>query len=358
MLYSPSKTGTMKLLKLILIFSFATLTNYAQHSSNNYILGAGQMPYAAKDKHNNIHVVYGTGDSIMYSFSKNGASFSSPSLVALLPGLFASATRGPQIAVADNGLILTAATNDGDIFCFKQNSNGKWTKVKRLNDQEKSAKEMLMALSADGMNAFATWLGVKNPRGQNIYGTYSLDGGKTWAKNVLVYSSPDSTVCECCKPSVAVKGNNVYVMFRNWLGGSRDLYVAQSVDEGKSFAKVQKLGLGTWKLDGCPMDGGGLAVDKSGTVETVWRREGKVYSSALGKPEKEIGEGRGPSIETVNGTNIYAWAQNGDVIVTTQTGARKNLGKGSLPLLRAVDNNHVMCVWENDKHIHAKLVDL
>ncbi|MEJ7682118.1 MAG: sialidase family protein [Segetibacter sp.] len=101
------------------------------------------------------------------------------------------------------------------------------------------------------------WL-LKSPKGQNVYGAKSVDGGKTWSKNILVYESPDSTVCECCKPSVTMKGNNVYVMFRNWLNGSRDLYVIKSSDGGKSFAQAQKLGKGSWKLNGCPMDGGGL----------------------------------------------------------------------------------------------------
>jgi hypothetical protein len=55
----------------------------------------------------------------------------------------------------------------------------------------------------------------------------------------MIYTSPDSTVCECCKPNVAMKGNNVYVMFRNWLHGNRDLYLIQSSDEEKISAKLK-----------------------------------------------------------------------------------------------------------------------
>ena len=40
-------------------------------------------------------------------------------------------------------------------------------------------------------------------------------------KRNLSGASPDTTVCECCKPSVVIEGNNVYVMFRNWLNGNR-----------------------------------------------------------------------------------------------------------------------------------------
>ena len=49
----------------------------------------------------------------------------------------------------------------------------------------------------------------------------------------------------------------IVVMWRNWLGGSRDMYLARSRD-GVTFSKPEKLGTGTWQINACPMDGGGL----------------------------------------------------------------------------------------------------
>ena len=185
-----------------------------------------------------------------------------------------------------------------------------------------------------------------------------MDGGKTWTKNRLVYESPDGTVCECCKPSVAIKGNNVYVMFRNWLNGNRDLYLIKSSDAGKTFGQAQKLGNESWKLNGCPMDGGGLVINKNGNSETVWRREEKIYSSTPGLPEQEIGEGRNCSIETINNKNIYAWTEKGNVIVMKSGGKKIMLGKGSLPLLKALNNEQLICIWESEKQIHASVLEL
>jgi hypothetical protein len=271
----------MKAIILYLVSSFPFLIAFSQKKeSNDLVIAKGQMPNIARDKSNNIYLVYGSGDSIMYISSRDGKSFTSPSLVAVLPKLFASAMRGPQIAATVNGLIVSACTKDGNIFSYKKEASQKWTIAVRVNDAKETAKEALMGLSADGLNAYAVWLGVKGQKGQNLYGAKSVDGGKTWAKNNLVYASPDSSVCECCKPSVAMKGNKVYVMFRNWLNGNRDLYLITSSNGGKSFGQAQKLGTGSWKLKGCPMDGGGLAIDKSGNAETVWRREGKIYASA------------------------------------------------------------------------------
>lgn len=349
----------MKTITLFVLSFFIFLIAYTQKKeSKDLVIAKGQMPNITKDKYNNIHLVYGSGDSIMYTFSKDGNSFASPSLVAVLPMLFASAMRGPQIAAAANGLVVTACTKNGNIFSYKKEASGKWTKALKVNDENESAKEALMALSAGGLNAYAIWLSVKSPKGQNVYGAKSVDGGKTWAKNILVYASPDSTVCECCKPSVIMKGNNVYVMFRNWLNGNRDLYLIKSSNSGKSFGLARKLGNGSWKLNGCPMDGGGLAIDNTGTPETVWRRGGKIYAATPGMPEKEIGEGRSCSIETINNKNIYAWTENGNVIVLKPGGIRINLGKGSLPLVKALNNERVICVWENEKQIHASVFTL
>jgi len=347
---------------LMALFSILTSTVFGQSIDNIHkdaVVAKGKMPQVTTDKKNNVYIVYGTGDSIMYVSSINkGRSFTSPALIAVLPGLFASAMRGPQIAATDDGLIVTACTNKGNIYSYKQYAAGKWTKAMKVNDVDEVAKEALMGLSADGLHVFAVWLGVKSPKGQNVFGAKSVDGGKTWSKNILIYASPDSTVCECCKPSVAVKGNNVYVMFRNWLNGNRDLYLAKSSNGGKSFENAQKLGAGNWKLNGCPMDGGGLAVNNSGVPQTVWRREGKIYASTIGSPEKEIGEGRGCTMETINNKNIYAWTENGDVVLIKPEGQKKVLGKGSQPIVKAINNEHLICVWENDKQIHASVLEL
>ncbi len=344
----------MKLITLTIFSVFLFLKIDAQKS--DAIIADGRMPNIAKDK-SNIHIVYGSGDSIMYVSSKTGKAFTSPALVAVLPGVFASAMRGPQIAATGTGLIVTACTKSGNMFSYRKEGAGKWSKSIKVNDANETAKEALMALSADGTNAFAVWLSVAG-KGQNVIGAKSTDGGKTWKKNTLVYASPDNTVCECCKPTVVVKGSNVYVMFRNQLYGNRDLHLIQSSNGGTSFSKVQKLGVGSWKLTGCPMDGGGLAVNKNGTVQTVWRREGKIFAATPGKPEKEIGDGRGCTIETANGKNIYAWTENGEVVLLNSQGKKKTLGKGSQPVLKALNNEQVICVWENEKQIHASVIEM
>lgn len=322
------------------------------------ILGSGQMPNLIKDNSDHLHIVYGNGDSILYSYSTNEEqSFSKAAVIAILPKLAASHTRGPQIAATSNGLIVTACNDSGNIYSYVKGTSGAWQQTGKVNDRDTVAKENLMALAADGNLAFAVWLDLRD-KNNKIYGAQSTDGGMTWSKNKLVYASPDTTVCECCKPSVQVKGNNVYVMFRNWLDGNRDMYVVQSSDGGNKFGEAQKLGTGNWKLDGCPMDGGGLAINKDGQLQTVWRREGTIYAAVPGAPEKEIGKGKGSTIASVNGTNVYAWVEDGNVVFIKSNGQKETLGKGSGPVLKAINNKQVLCVWENNKQIHKAVIEI
>jgi hypothetical protein len=353
----------MKTTTLITIIATALfVVSYKEQKkkeNGNLIIGTGQMPNVARDKAGNFYVVYGSRDSIMYAVSNDGGkSFSPPGLVAILPQLSASAMRGPQIASTKNGIAVIACNKAGDIFSFTKDGAGKWSSSGKVNDVDAVAKEQFLALNADGNNVFSVWLDLRGNKRNKIVGAKSGDAGKTWSKNIIVYASPDSTVCECCKPSVAVRGENVYVMFRNWLKGNRDLYLIQSTDGGSSFGAAKKLGKDSWALNGCPMDGGGLVINNNGGPETVWRRKQTIYACQPGQQELAIGEGKSCSIESVNGKNVYAWTENGDIIIRKPQGIKINLGKGQLPLIKRINNEHLLCIWENDKQIHSEIVSL
>lgn len=327
-------------------------------SKPDFVIAEGKIPNITKDKSGNIHLAYGHGDSVMYCYSSDkGNSFSSPALVAVLPGLFSFAMRGPQIAATDNGLIITACTSKGNIFSYHL-QNGKWQQGERINDADTVAKEGLMALAADGKNAFAVWLDLRGNKRNKIYGSASDDNGKTWSKNTMIYTSPDTGVCPCCKPSVIMKNDRVYVMFRNWLHGDRDLYLIQSSDEGHSFGTAQKLGTGSWQLNACPMDGGSLTVNKTGEVQTVWTRKGNIFTAIPGIPEIEIGKGRNCTIANMGNENVYAWSDENKIVCMRSNGTRKTLGNGSLPVLKSLDDHHVICIWQNENEIHGAVIKL
>ena len=355
---SKRMKSTYLLISFLTVAFLVSCKNQIKRENNQLVIGRGQVPSIARDSKNNLYIVYGTGDSIMYSFSNNnGKEFSPPSLVAVLPKLAASHMRGPQIAATTDGITIIASNKPGDIFSYIKDDSGKWLQTGKVNDVADVAKEGFMSLSAEGKNTFAVWLDLRDKHNK-IFGARSADGGKTWSANKLIYASPDTTVCECCKPSVAIRGNKVFVMFRNWLHGNRDLHLIQSVDGGNTFGEAKKLGNDSWALNGCPMDGGGLSINKNGDPETVWRRKKTIYACVPGQPETAIGEGRSCTIASVNGKNVYAWTENEEVVILKPMGIKKVLGKGSLPVLTAINNQHILCVWENDNQIQAAIIEL
>lgn len=346
------------LVLFLILFMIACKEKTTGDSSENTI-SKGQMPALTTDKTGNIHMVFGYGDSIMYTFSKdNGISFSPPVLVDTLIDLIDYATRGPQIAPIDNGIAIIAVNKSGNIYAYAKDPSGNWMKPIKVNDADTTNKEGFLGLSSDGNHKlFAIWPDLRNDAKNKIYGAQSADGGKTWGSNILVYTSPDSSVCECCKPSVIMDGDKVHVMFRNWLDGNRDLYFIQSDNAGETFGAAQKLGNGNWPIDGCPMDGGGLTL-KSKTVETIWRRRDSIFSSIPGQDEQFIAIGKGCSIAAKESNTVYTWTNDGKVFWKINNNAPQQIGTGNLPVTLISDHQTIVCAWTDNDAIKYRVLQL
>jgi hypothetical protein len=74
-------------------------------------------------------------------------------------------------------------------------------------------------------------------------------------------------------------------MFRNWIDGSRDFYLTKFTNNSQRFPQPQIPGTGTWKLKGCPMDGGGILLDSKNVMHTTWQREGNIFCAQPGEQE-------------------------------------------------------------------------
>ncbi|GAA4437087.1 hypothetical protein GCM10023188_30900 [Pontibacter saemangeumensis] len=360
MLLTNAGTYNMKLLLLICLFLFGTvLFNTATVSAGSSLL-SGKQPNAAIDTKGAIRVVFGKGNDIYtISSTDNGQSFSEPEKIATLPDMHLGMSRGPQIASSKNYSLVTAMDKAGNIHAYQlKHSNGKWTRAAGVNDVKGSAPEGLVALTADKEdNFYAVWLDTRGDKKNKIFFSSLHPGKGSWSANKLVYTSPDQTVCECCKPNIAFHGDKLTISFRNWLNGSRDIYHTSSTDKGKNFTAPQKFGQGTWKLEGCPMDGGGIVVGDNGLVSSVWQRKGEIFYCQENQPEQLIGTGRDCALAQAGANTVIVWQEKGQIkLKKLATNTTLELGHGNTPRVYAVAGGKTLCLWEDAGTVQHKLI--
>lgn len=322
-----------------------------------------------------VGVTFGSGNIVYFAGSRDrGKTFSEPvKVVESATKISLGMHRGPRIAMTANAIVVSAAVQDqegrnGNLMAWQSTDGGRsWSDGVVINDVPTSAREGLHNMTAgpDGI-LYAAWLDDRSvnggPRRKKLAGAASRDGGKTWSKNALIYISPegpDAKICECCHPSVAIDARGrIYVMFRNNLAGSRDMYLAHSDDGGATFLKAQKLGDATWKINGCPMDGGGIAISSKGEVVTVWRRQDTVYLDRAGQPERMIAKGKNPAVTAGKGGIYTAWmAASGLMVTLPGTQQSVQLAEdGAYPSLVPVGSS-VLAAWESKGRIVIADVD-
>lgn len=266
-----------------------------------------QEPQAAVSAKGTVYVAFGSNDTIYLSKSLDrGKTFESASKVASPEDLKMGMRRGPRIALS-NGSIVITATSGNNLFAWRSNDDGKtWLGPDRVNDKDDSAPEGLTGMASNDSEVACTWLDHRDG-GTEIFASISQDGGENWGPNSLVYTSPSGAVCECCQPSIAFgTDGNIHVLFRNSLAGNRDMYIADSMDDGQTWSAPAELGSAHWKLDSCPMDGGALSADDDAHVVSIWRRQDTIFRELPSESEDRIGVGVQPWIYgRLGGYGVY-----------------------------------------------------
>jgi hypothetical protein len=308
-----------------------------------------QQPQLASAGHI-IGVAFGAGQAVYVAVSHDAGRSFSPVRLPGFPLLALGRHRGPRIALTGSAVVVSAVVSGGDLMAWHSSNDGKnWSAGVRINDVKGSAREGLHAMASGGDGKlFAVWLDLRG-KGTSLYGASSSDGGVTWSGNVLIYESPGGTICECCHPSVAVDGAGVvHAMWRNALGGNRDMYLSRSVDGGRTWSGANRLGNGTWTLNACPMDGGGVALDTEGKALTVWRRQETVFEARAGKPEREVGVGKDPAVVVTRRGSFVAWRGRGGILARTPSKPDPEVLdlNGAYVQLAALPDGSALAAWE------------
>lgn len=312
-----------------------------------------------------VGLVFGSGDTIYYSGSSNqGQSFQPPVAVATAATLSIGNHRGPRLAFAGSAAIITAGVSSpstqygpNTLLSWRSTDGGKtWSPGAKISNPESAGMGFHALASDGGQRVWSAWLGPENGHVM-LFGAHSEDAGLTWSKPRIVYESPGGGVCECCHPSIALAENGtVYVMFRNSLEGSRDLYLATSTDSGQSFQTV-KLGQGTWPIEACPMDGGALS-EFQGKVVTVWRRKSNVFLARPdGKAEQDFGAGKNPAIAWGERGVYLVWSSSEGLMASSPGHAEPYIlaKSGGFPSISA--GGAVIAAWDDKGVIRTQRLD-
>jgi hypothetical protein len=332
----------------------------------------GATPYKAPQLAASKKIValaFGAGNSIYVATSKDqGSSFSAPVKVTAAEVLPLSRHRGPRVAVTNGAIVVTAVTgnslasgphahglaSDGDLYAWRSTDGGaSWSKGASINDVAGSAREGLHTLASDGHGKlFAAWLDLRG-EGTPLYGAFSYDNGATWSKNQLLYKSPGETICQCCHPSASfAKDGTLDVMWRNDVADARDFYIMRA-KPGKSFGAPEKLGQGTWKINACPMDGGGLTHEGS-TAITAWRREGELFLAVPGKPEQKIGEGKDVTVAAAGARVFAAWVAGDQLVEWSDGKTRIVADSATMPNMIGLLDGQALMAWEENGGIAVR----
>lgn len=316
-----------------------------------------------------VALAFSSGHSVMFARSKdNGRTFSKPIAIAEPPVVAVGRHRGPRIVFSGDTIVVSAVggaalatgqhahglPSDGNLLAWRSTDGGTtWSKAVTINDSPGAAREGLHAMAADAEGHLAAvWLDLRSA-GTRLYGAFSNDSGATWSKNLLVYESSGGTICQCCHPSLLALGKGEFaVMFRNVQGDSRDMYLLRLRDRDVVSTPV-KVGAGSWKINACPMDGGGLALSGD-RILTAWRRGEEIFLAKAGDPEMRIGAGKDVTLTTRGDTAFAIWTQAGGVELW-KSGQVESLSKnGAFPVLASLPDGDVLAAWEENGAISLR----
>ena len=284
-------------------------------------------------------------DVMLARFNSNGESQGSAVRVNRDAGS-ATAWRGdqPSLAVAPDGAVYvlwTARVEAGDkhgtdVYLSVSNDRGQSfaSEVKVNDDKVPNAHGMhSLAIAKDG-RIYAAWLDERNVQepkpsmkaeghhmesNREVYLSYSTDGGRTFSANRKVAAE----ACPCCKTALAIAADGtLYAGWRQVLPGNfRHIAVAASGDGGTTFSQPVIVSDDGWVLQGCPVSGPSLAVDRAtGNLKVVWYAAGEgsapgVYFAESNNKGHTFSPRQLLSQETVRGTPALTASHNGVVAI-------------------------------------------
>jgi hypothetical protein len=229
----------------------------------------GIQPQALVDAKGDVHLIYfkgeaGAGDLFYVRWKPEQERFSDPIRVNSQPGsaVAVGSIRGGQIALGKPGRVHVAWNASGKA----KGTGGSAMLYTRMNDAGSAFEEQRNLMQGtsvldgggtvaadDAGNVYVAWHALKTggKRGEEnrqVWVARSADEGKTFAKETPAWAEATGA-CGCCSlRAFADRKGSVYLLYRSANAGvNRDIYLLSSKDKGKSFRGAL---LHKWKVPG------------------------------------------------------------------------------------------------------------
>jgi hypothetical protein len=255
-----------------------------------------------------VHLVYFAGDpkhgDILYARSDDfGRTFSPPVQVNSQPGsaIAIGAIRGAQIS-GGKGNRVHVAWNGSDVaeprgpmnpesgkagspmLYARQNEAGTAFEAQRNLMRKSFGLDGGGSVAADpGGNVYVAWHGKapgagEGEAGRQVWIAQSPDEGRSFAKERPASHEPTGA-CGCCALRLLSDSHGaLYGLYRSATQNvHRDIYLLSSTDTGRTFSVAR---LHRWDINACPMSSMAF-IETRGEVFGAWETQGQVYFAPL-----------------------------------------------------------------------------
>lgn len=329
----------MKKSILLIILTLITLFSYTQNLSftNHSIISSGDDGYGRPRValiNDNYPVVIFRNNSIPKTIKIarwNGIDFDSAYDITN-EGVNPSSQDGPEIAVKGDTIYIvfsSFATNYSSIMMIRSFDGG-LSFSDTIRASENSPQQICrmgnIAINKHGHPVISYMkysLNFTDPR-QMV--RTSNDYGATFNTAVEASLNASSEPCECCKSSLIVNNDNIFLLFRNNENNQRNSHIAKSNNNGISFDLVNDIDDFDWILNACPAS----------------TTNGVVYGDSLLIVKKSGATGNDEIVVTnvSQATLDYSYNVNVDYIPTVTQ---------RLPEI-SNNNDSIFIVWEDNRH--------
>jgi len=308
----------------------------------------GIQPQAAVDAKGIVHMIYFKGDpkggDIFYVRRETGSvNFSSPLLVNSKPRTANAmgTIRGAQLAIGKNGRVHVAWDGMGSGVSNEPGSSEKPLYFARLNEAgtafESERNVITYAYGLDGGssvaadpqgNVYVVWHApqpgnTNGEAGRAVFVARSIDEGKTFAREELAINE-STGACACCgMRAFADRAGVVYILFR--AAGekvNRDETLLLSPKPGAPFVIANRH---EWKATACPMSSATLTEGRSGTL-AAWETASQVYFASVNPTTMQVSKPISPQGNASRKHPVAVANSKGEILFVWTEGTAWNKG--------------------------------